>query len=104
MNNNQPYTGGWALVARTPYFPDAPLLSFWHTQEVKHHLNHIIDAHVCDADSNSYLSSTPEKVLRKQELEKKKKYLQPCLDLDSCRKDFVSVDGMLAIESKELNK
>eukprot|EP00978_Attheya_sp_CCMP212_P035085 scaffold150777_cov30-Attheya_sp.AAC.1 len=65
----------------------------------------IIDVRICDTDSNSYLSSTPEKVLRKQELEKKKKYLQPCLD---SRRDFtpdvLSVDGMLATEAKELNK
>jgi hypothetical protein len=65
----------------------------------------IIDVCICDTDSNSYLSSTPEKVMWKQELEKKKKYLQPCLD---SRRDFtpyvLSVDGMLATEVKELNK
>jgi hypothetical protein len=65
----------------------------------------IIDVRVCDTDSNSYLSSTPANILRKQELEKKKKYLQPCLD---SRRDFtpyvLSVDGMLATEAKELNK
>eukprot|EP00978_Attheya_sp_CCMP212_P032240 scaffold124880_cov38-Attheya_sp.AAC.2 len=65
----------------------------------------IIDVRICDTDSNSYLSSTPEKVLWKQELEKKKKYLQPCLD---SRRDFtpyvLSVDGMLVTEAKELNK
>jgi hypothetical protein len=58
----------------------------------------IIDVRVCDTDSNSYLSSTLVNILRKQELEKKKKYLQPCLDSSS--RDFtpyvLSVDGMLA--------
>eukprot|EP00978_Attheya_sp_CCMP212_P019465 scaffold54527_cov24-Attheya_sp.AAC.2 len=65
----------------------------------------IVNVRICDTDSNSYLSSTPEKVLRKKELEKKKKYLQPCLD---SRRDFTPcvllVDGMLATEAKELNK
>eukprot|EP00978_Attheya_sp_CCMP212_P036537 scaffold166572_cov50-Attheya_sp.AAC.2 len=69
------------------------------------HTSCIIHVRICDTDSNSYLSSTPEKVLRKQEPEKKKKYLQLCLD---SRRDFtpyvLSVDGMLATEAKELNK
>jgi hypothetical protein len=60
---------------------------------------------VCDADSNSYLSSTGTNILRKQELEKKKKYLQPCLDSSRDVTPYVlSVDGMLASEAKELNK
>eukprot|EP00978_Attheya_sp_CCMP212_P020225 scaffold57622_cov65-Attheya_sp.AAC.2 len=32
----------------------------------------IIDVRICDTDSNSYLSSTPEKVLRKQELKRRR--------------------------------
>eukprot|EP00978_Attheya_sp_CCMP212_P041350 scaffold236064_cov51-Attheya_sp.AAC.2 len=58
---------------------------------------------------NSDLSSTLRREsaadLRTQELEKKKKYLQPCLD---SHRDFTHyvllVDGMLATEAKELNK
>jgi hypothetical protein len=66
----------------------------------------IIDVHVCDTDSNSYLSSIPEKVLGKQELEEKKN-MQQCLD--SSHRYFTPyyvmlVDRMLATEAKELNK
>jgi hypothetical protein len=64
----------------------------------------IIDVRVYDSNINSYLSSTPADILRKQEPEKKKKCPQPCLD---SRKDFtpyvLSVDGMLASEAKKLN-
>jgi hypothetical protein len=39
----------------------------------------IVDVRVTDTDVNTYRSLLPSKVLEKQEREKKKKYLEPCL-------------------------
>jgi hypothetical protein len=38
-----------------------------------------VDVRVTDTDVSSYRSLLPSKVLEKQEHEKKKKYLEPCL-------------------------
>ena len=58
-----------------------------------------------DTDAKSYHSQDPHKVLAQHEREKKKKYLQACLDQ---RKHFtpfvVSTDGMIGQEAGELLK
>ncbi len=65
----------------------------------------IVDVQVTDTDSKSYRSRDPHKVLATQEREKKKKYLQPCLEQ---RKHFtpfvVSTDGLIGPEAGELLK
>jgi hypothetical protein len=65
----------------------------------------IVDVRVTDTDAASYASSTPEKVLRKHEQEKKKKYLESCLEQRRHFTPFVcSTDGMLGLEAKQLLK
>jgi hypothetical protein len=65
----------------------------------------IVDVRVTDTDAKSYRSRDPHKVLASQEREKKKKYLQSCLDQ---RKHFtpfvVSTDGLIGREAGELLK
>jgi hypothetical protein len=50
----------------------------------------LVDVHIANVDSGSYLTSTPEKLLCRQETEKKKKYLQACLDQRRNVTPFVS--------------
>ncbi len=65
----------------------------------------IVDVHVTDTDAKLYRSQDPHKVLAMQEQEKKKKYLQSCLEQ---RKHFtpfvVSTDGLIGREAGELLK
>ena len=60
----------------------------------------IVDVRVTDTDVTSYRSLPPSKVLEKQEREKKKKYLEPCLQ---ARRHFtpfvVSADGLKGCEA-----
>jgi hypothetical protein len=60
---------------------------------------------VTDTDAKTYRSRDPHKVLASQEREKKKKYLQSCLEQ---RKHFtpfvVSTDGLIGREAGELLK
>ena len=66
-------------------------------------MHSVIDVRVTDLDSASYKRTAPEKVLARQEKEKKTKYLEPCLQQ---RKSFVpfvvSTDGMLSYEAQNL--
>eukprot|EP00978_Attheya_sp_CCMP212_P037221 scaffold174009_cov63-Attheya_sp.AAC.1 len=50
----------------------------------------VVDIRMANVDLGSYLTSTPEKVLSRQEMEKKKKYLQACLDKRRNFTPFVS--------------
>ena len=60
----------------------------------------IVDVRVTDTDAATYRSLLPSKVLEKQEREKKKKYLEPCLQ---ARRHFtpfvVSADGLKGREA-----
>jgi hypothetical protein len=65
----------------------------------------ILDVRVTDLDQPSQISMDPAKVLRKHENEKKRKYLQPCLDQRRHFSPFVvSTDGMLGREASCLIK
>jgi hypothetical protein len=65
----------------------------------------IIDVRMTDTDAPSYRNREPVKVLESQEREKKKKYLQPCLDQRRHFSPFVvSTDGMLGKEATTLLK
>jgi hypothetical protein len=65
----------------------------------------IIDVRVTDTDAASYRNKDPDKVLATQEKEKKRKYLQPCLDQRRSFVPFVvSTDGMLGFEANNLIK
>jgi hypothetical protein len=60
----------------------------------------IIDVRVTDTDAKSYKSRTPAKVLESQEREKKKKYLEPCLQRRRHFTPFVvSADGLKGKEA-----
>eukprot|EP00978_Attheya_sp_CCMP212_P016616 scaffold43696_cov48-Attheya_sp.AAC.5 len=62
----------------------------------------VVDVRITNVDSGSYLTSTPEKVLYRQEMEKKKKYLQACLDQRRNVTPFVSsTDGLMGREGKQ---
>ena len=65
----------------------------------------IIDVRVTDTDQPSYLSSTPAKIILKQEREKKKRYLESCLEQ---RRHFapyvVDTYGLLREGAKAFNK
>ena len=65
----------------------------------------ITDCRICDTDQKSYRGRTPEKVLESMETEKKKKYLQPCLEQ---RRHFTplvfSVDGLMGREAEAFLK
>jgi tRNA 2-selenouridine synthase SelU len=65
----------------------------------------IVDDRVTDTDAKPYQSRDPHKVLATQEREKKKKYLQSCLEQ---RKHFtpfvVFTDGFIGREAGELLK
>ena len=65
----------------------------------------IIDIRVTDTDANAYKHSNPYEVLRRQEKEKRKKYLRPCLEQRRSFVPFVvSTDGLLGREAKNLLK
>jgi hypothetical protein len=65
----------------------------------------IIDVRITDVDAKSNLSKHPKKVLIAQEKEKKKKYLEACLEQRRHFTPFVeSTDGLLGKEAKTLLK
>ena len=65
----------------------------------------ILDVRVTDTDSKSYINRTPFKVLESQEKEKKRKYLEACLENRRHFTPFVlSVDGLLGREAKTFAK
>ena len=67
------------------------------------HLN--IYVHICTFMSTSYCKWDPAKVLESQEKEKKRKYLEACLERRRHFTPFVcSVDGMLGREAKTFAK
>jgi hypothetical protein len=65
----------------------------------------IIDVPITDVDSKTQRSKDPHKVLEAHEREKKKKYLEACLEQ---RRHFspsvASTDGLLGMESRTLLK
>jgi hypothetical protein len=65
----------------------------------------IIDVRLTDTDAPSYRSRDPAKVLEQHEREKKRKYLQPCLEQRRHFSPFVaSTDGMLGKEATTMLK
>ena len=65
----------------------------------------IIDVRVTDSDSPSNLSASPEKVLLRHEKEKKKKYLEACLEERRHFSPYVcDCYGLLGSEAKAVNK
>ena len=40
----------------------------------------IIDVHICDVNQTSYQTRKPASIIKSVENEKKKKYLEPCLE------------------------
>ena len=79
---------------------DILVRNFWDKQ---HDL--IVDVRVTDTDAPSYRKRDPMKILESQEKEKKKKYLEPCLNQRRSFTPFVvSSDGLLGREAKLLLK
>ena len=79
---------------------DILVRNFWDKQ---HDL--IVDVRVTDTDAPSYRKRDPMKILELQEKEKKKKYLEPCLNQRRSFTPFVvSSDGLLGREAKLLLK
>ena len=65
----------------------------------------IIDVRITDTDAPSHRNKGPTKVLEQQEREKKRKYLQPCLDQRRHFTPFVvSTDGLIGKEASALLK
>ena len=65
----------------------------------------VIDARVTDTDAPSYLSSTPPKIIARQEKEKKKKYLEACLEERRHFSPYVAdCYGSLGEEAKAVNQ
>ena len=65
----------------------------------------IIDVRVTDLDAPSYASRDPAKVLASHEQQKKKKYLEECLQQRRSFTPFViSADGLLGTEAKNVLK
>jgi hypothetical protein len=64
-----------------------------------------VDVHVTYMDAKSYVKQAPAKVLKTQEKEKKRKYLEPCLENRHHFTPFVgSVDDLLGHEAKTFAK
>jgi hypothetical protein len=65
----------------------------------------ILDVRITDTDAASYRHKDPKKVLEQHEREKKKKYLQACLDQRRHFSPFVvSTDGLIGREAKVILK
>ena len=76
---------------------DIGIRGFWDKQ-----FDCIVDIRITYPESNSYRNSTVEKLLEKQENEKKKKYLQPCLERRRHFTPFIATtDGMLGKEAQK---
>ena len=79
---------------------DLLIRSFW-----DHATDLIVDVRITDTDAKSYKSRDPAKVLASQEREKKKKYLEPCLQRRRHFTPFVvSADGLKGKEAKAFLK
>ena len=76
---------------------DIGIRGFWAKQ-----FDCIMDIRITYPEANSNRNSTLEKILERQEKEKKKKYLQPCLERRRHFTPFVATtDGMLGKEAKK---
>jgi hypothetical protein len=65
----------------------------------------IVDIRVSDTDANVYKHQNSHGEFRKQEKEKRKKYLRPCLEQRRSFVPFVvSTDGLIGREAKNLLK
>jgi hypothetical protein len=65
----------------------------------------IIDVRITDLDAKSNISRAPMKVLAAHEREKKRKYLEPCLEQRRHFSPFVvSTDGLIGIEAQTMLK
>jgi hypothetical protein len=63
----------------------------------------IVDIRLTDTDAKSHRHQHPYDVLKKQETEKKKKYLRPCFEQRRSFVPFVvSTDGLIGREAKNL--
>ena len=75
---------------------DIGIRGFWTKQ-----FDRIVDIRITYPESNSNRNSTVEKLIEKQEKEKKSKYLQPCLERRRHFTPFIATtDGMLGKEAK----
>ena len=60
----------------------------------------IVDVRICDVNQKSYLSKKPSTILKNAEAEKKRKYLNPCLEQRRHFTPFVvSCEGMMGREA-----
>ena len=76
---------------------DIGIRGFWTKQ-----FDCIVDIRITYPESNSNRNSTVEKLIEKQEKEKKSKYLQPCLERRRHFTPFIATtDGMLGKEAKK---
>ena len=76
---------------------DIGIRGFWAKQ-----FDCIVDIRITYPESNSYRNSTLEKLLEKQEKEKKKKYLLPCLERRRHFTPFIATtDGVLGKEAQK---
>ena len=76
---------------------DIGIRGFWAKQ-----MDSIIDIRITYPEANSNRNSTVEKILEKQEKEKKKKYLQPCLERRRHFTPFVTTtDGLIGKEAQK---
>ena len=79
---------------------DLLIRSFW-----ENGTDTIIDVRVTNLDANTYRNKAPMKALAEQEKQKKKKYLEACLEQRRHFTPFVvSTDGMIGKEGKALLK
>ena len=61
-----------------------------------------MDIHITYPEANSHMTTTVEKILERQEKEKKKKYLQPCLERRRHFTAFVTTtDGLMGKEAQK---
>ena len=65
-------------------------------------MDSIVDIRITYPEANSHRNSTVEKILKKQEKEKKKKYLQPCLERRRHFTPFVTTtNGLMGKEAQK---
>jgi hypothetical protein len=75
------------------------------TMEMENPHGTIVDIRVSDTDANVYKHQNSHGEFRKQEKEKRKKYLRPCLEQRRSFVPFVvSTDGLIGREAKNLLK
>ena len=60
----------------------------------------IVDVRICDVNQKSYLAKNPSTIIKNAEAEKKRKYLNPCLEQRRHFTPFVvSCEGMMGREA-----